>query len=288
MQDLTLSQFWDLFKDHILPNIGTVILNVVLFCAVGFICFIVICILGYRKKWFRRHHRFYNFATRIFYVYWMVILFWFSIQLGAIRGGYKVIENETPVITREIYAQSVKQAFASETEKQEFVSGLQVSAKAAMATSQAFTDEMVKSIKSRSTGYGLTDKAKDKGTDLVMDLFGDDINKSILYGAMRAGGHQVGVGEEITYPQFSSAMDVLLKADAQTIEAGMLEEINITLTSFFHGYYMQLMTSSVLIFLLLFCIPFIELLLYRLWLRRKRNKGVDPFAPKVVEVEREF
>ncbi len=149
--------FWNLFGHHILPNIGVLLLSVLLFVGLGFLVWVVLVILGSRGKWFKRHKRWYSFLAKLAYVWWLVILTGGGGALGGIRGIWKIVERETPVVSQELYEASVSQAFKTEQEKVVFIEGLRTTAKAAMATSEGFTQTMVGELKLKSTGAGWVD-----------------------------------------------------------------------------------------------------------------------------------
>jgi hypothetical protein len=271
--------FWNLFGHHILPNLGVLVLSVLLFVGIGFVIWVVLLILGGRGKWFKRHKKWYSFLAKLAYVWWLIVLTAGGGVIGGMRGLWKIVERETPVVSEELYKASTAQVFKTEEEKLAFIEGLRTTAKVAMSTTDGFTHTMVGELKHKSTGYGLVDSIKNGGTDLVMEQFGDEVSKGILFGVMKAGGKHVGVDENISYGEFSSALDAALHEDAHALEADILESINQRLLKFLKGYYNGYLGTVVLIVLALFSLPLVELLIFRMWLRRKRDAGIDPFAP---------
>jgi hypothetical protein len=279
--DTNAPWFWNLFGHHILPNLGVMLLSILLFVGIGFVVWIALVILGSKWKWFRRHKKWYSFLAKLAYVWWLLVLVGGGGVLGGIRGLGKIVERETPVVSKELYEASVAKVFQTEEERMVFVEGLRTTAKAAMATSEGFTKTMVGELKLKNTGAGWVDTLKNKGTDLVMDQFGDEVTKGILYGVMKTGGKQVGLEQDLSYEEFNAALDAVLLEKPKQLEEDILASINERLLHFLHGYYSSYMGSAIAIVLALFSLPLMELLIFRLWLRRKREAGVDPFLPPV-------
>ena len=272
---------WSLFKDHVAPNIGVLVGSVMLFMGIGFLLWILLVALGARGKWFRRHRKWHSVLAKLAYVWWLLVVMAGAGAMGAERGLWKILERETPVISRNLYASTTQQVFKTDAEKVAFVEGLRTMALSAMHTSDGFTLGMVEKVRHQHTGYGLVDSLKNKGTDLVMDQVGEEVSKGILYGVMKAGGKHVGLNEDITYGEFNSALDAVLKEEPAKLENEILEGINHRILRFIQVHYHHYLRMTLLLALLLFSLPLVELFIYRAWLRRKREAGIDPFNPEV-------
>lgn len=277
-QNIKWSEIWSIIKDTVLPHLGTLIFNSILFLFIGFILSIVYIFFLRKKKIFKRIPKYYNWAVKL-YIPILIVGFLFVFgHIGFITGTYKVIDKENKRIVSSIYHNILKLSFESEESKNEFIIELQQSAIEVKDGSTALGASLKATATAYNTGYAVIDNNKNKLTDFLIDKYGDEIYKITIYGMLQAAGAKahININKAFSYQEFSAAMNVLLDIGHKDIEQGIKDKLTIWLDALLYHQYKSLIVSQLILLLIIIGLPLIEFFIYKKWIEPKYvNKALS-------------
>ncbi len=262
---------WNIIKDIILPHIGTLIFNIIIFILLGFIIAIFYSIILHKKKILKRKPKYYNWAVKL-YIPMLVVGFIFIFgHIGFITGIYKILDKENKAIVSGIYNNVLKQSFESEKSKNEFIHKLQQSAIEVKDGSYALVASLKIITTEYNTGYSVIDNNKNKVVTFLIDKYGDDIYKTSVYAMLNVAGASahVNIKESLSFNEFSAGMDFLLKVGFKDIKQGIIDKLMIWYDSVLYNQYKSLVLSQLILLLIIISLPLIEFFIYKRWVAPK-------------------
>ena len=262
------SLLWTITVNIIIPNLGKLLFSTILFSVIGLVLSIIYSIILYKKGVLKRKPKYYNWLVKLYLPLLLgAFLFVFG-QIGIVRGTYTILENQKELIVEIIYAKTLSFAFESELSKKEFFEEIQFSATEVKDESGYLIDQFKDYSESRNTGYSLIDNGKDQISSLLIEKYGRDIYKVMLYGILNVAASKadVHITESISYSTFSYAIDVLQSIGYKDFELAIKEELIRWFDTILKTQYQSIMTSLLLLLLLFMCIPLIEFFIYKKWI----------------------
>ena len=181
--------FWEITKDYIFPSIGTLIWNIVLFFIISIIVSIMYTIILSKKKVLKRVPRYYNWAVKLYVPLLFAGIIYIFFQIAMVRGFYKILDNNRPVIVERIYNESVSHIFESNAHKNEFINEVQEIAKETQDDAKEFSLKLQGKVDSYDSGSSIIDKGKDKLAGYILDTYSEDIYTLVVYGMLNAAPH---------------------------------------------------------------------------------------------------
>ncbi|WP_299261639.1 hypothetical protein [uncultured Aquimarina sp.] len=269
-KNIDWSFIWSILKDIVLPNSGTLIINIVIFLFLGFIIAVIYCILLWRKGIFKRVPKYYNWVVKLYIPILLVGILYIFGQWGFIRGIYKILDNEKTMIVQGVYNGSVQQIFESEDAKNKFVISAQMLAIQAKSDSQDYALFFEKNFKNYDTGSSFLNKTKNKLAKFIINNYSDDLYKLTMYALLTSAGKgHVDFSEVLPYEEFDAAMNLLLEVGYQDIEKVVLDKLSqwfsIGLTSQYNG----IVKSLLILLILILIVPLLEYFIYKKWIAPK-------------------
>ncbi|WP_299683599.1 hypothetical protein [uncultured Dokdonia sp.] len=265
------SVIWDIIKNIVLPQTGTLIFNTIIFLFLGLIISIFYVIILHKKKVLKRKQKYYNWATKL-YIPVLIIGFLFLFgNIGFITGVYKVLDHESEAIISSVYNNILKLSFESEESKNEYISKLQQSAREVKDSSNALEEYLKITATEYNTGYSVIDDNKNKLANFLIGKYGDDIYKISVYGMLNAAGAKahVNIDESLSYEEFSTGMDFLLDVGHKDIEQAIKDKLIAWFDSLLYNQYTSLVISQLAILLIIICLPLIDFFIYKKWIEPK-------------------
>lgn len=260
--------FWEITKDYIFPSIGTLIWNIVLFFVISIIVSIAYTIILSRKKVLKRIPRYYNWAVKLYVPLLFVGIIYIFFQIGMVRGFYKILDNNRPVIVENIYNESVSHIFKSNTEKNEFINEVQEIAKETQDGAKEFSLILHNKVNSYNSGNNIIDKGKDKLASYLLDIYSEDIYTLVVYGMLNSAPH-VNITEAIPYDEFNTIFDVLLSVDHKNLEQSIIRKIDTWCSDLLYSQYKSLLITNLILLVIVMIIPLIEFFIYKMWIEKK-------------------
>ncbi|HEX2899404.1 MAG TPA: hypothetical protein VHS96_06765, partial [Bacteroidia bacterium] len=252
------------------PESLTVILSVLLYGFLGILLTIILLVLASRYKVFRRIPKYYNWAVKLYIPLVVLGTMYFSLQIGLIRGFYKVLDHESAAMTEGIYHQTIDRMFASQSEKEAYFKDLKALLVEYSHSSEALAEQLKARILSSNVDIGLVDKAKNGVATWLIDTFKDEIFSAVVFGALSVAGEKMGVNESLSWSESQKIMDILLESDAADLEVVIREKLTEMLGKLFYKQYASMRSSSILLwFLIVPLLPLLEFFIYKRWLERK-------------------
>ena len=144
MKDINWIYLWEIIRDIVLPHIGRLVFNIVIFTVIGLIISIILLVIMGKKKVLTRVNKIYKIIIRIIYIPSIIVvcLFFFA-QIGLFRGIYRVLTIENPRIVNGIYTQTINQIFSSEQEKETFLLEMKDAVKLTEDTNEKFSNQLI-------------------------------------------------------------------------------------------------------------------------------------------------
>ncbi|WP_299441960.1 hypothetical protein [uncultured Aquimarina sp.] len=261
---------WSILRDIILPNSGTLILNIIIFLFLGFVIAIIYCIVLWRKGIFKRAPKYYNWAVKLYIPLLIVGILYIFGQWGFIRGIYKILDNEKTMIVEGIYNGSVQQIFESEEAKNKFVLSAQMLAIKAKSDSQDYAIFFKKNLKNYDTGSSFLNKTKNKLAKFIVNNYSDDLYKLTMYALITSAGKgHIDFSEALPYDEFNAAMDLLLEVGYQDIEKVVLDKLSQWFSIGITAQYNGIVKSLLILLFLILIVPLLEYFIYKKWIAPK-------------------
>lgn len=269
--EIEWSFLWNIIKDIVLPHTGTLIFNTIIFLLLGFFLSLFYIIVLHKKKVLKRKPKYYNWAVKL-YIPILIISFLFIFgHIGFITGIYKVLNKENKTITSSIYNSLLKLSFESEKSKNDFIVKLQQSAIEAKDDSSALIESLKITTTAYNTGYSVIDNNKNKIAVFLIDKYGNDIYKIVIYGMLNLAESKthVTINKSLSYEEFSTGMDFLLNVGYKDIEQGIKDKLIKWFDYLIYDQYKSLVLFQLIILLIIICLPFIEFFIYKKWVAPK-------------------
>jgi len=274
-KDIDWSFIWSILSDTVLPNSGTLILNIVLFLFLGFVVALLYCILLGKKGIFKRTPKYYNWAVKLYIPLLFIGILYIFGQWGFIRGIYKILDHEKTTIVEGVYNVSMLGIFRSEDEKNKFVLSAQLLAKEVKSGADNYAVVFEDYLKNQNTDNSFINNTKNKLAEYIVNNYSKDLYKLTMYAFVHAAGKgHIDLSETLPYEEFSSIMDALLEVGYQDIEKVVIEKLSewfsLGITSQYNGIVKSLL---ILLFIVLF-IPLLEYFIYKKWIAPKYPKTI--------------
>ncbi len=260
---------WEITKDYVLPNTGTIVISIILCGFLGLVIAITYIVILSRKKVFKRLPKYYNWAVKLYIPLLFVGIVFVSIQFGFVRGVYKILDNNRVHIVNDIYDVTLAQFFKSEQDKEKFIEELKLMASETQEGAKTLSKFFELWMHKLDTGNSLVNATKDKLTNYVVNNYGDDIYTLSVYALLQAAGSHANLHETLTYDEFKSVMDVLLTLDHQEIEQSLKAKLDQWCASFLKAQYHSIAIPIILLLVIIMAIPLVEYFVYKTWIEKK-------------------
>lgn len=276
--NISWKDFWAISKDIVLPESATVIGSALLYGFLGFLLAIGLLLLGRRVRLFTRNRKYYNWVVKLYIPLILVGTLYFSLQLGVVRGIYKVMSHQAQNITEGVYAQTVDRLFETPAEKDAYLTILRGTVMVYNQSSTAFADTLKQNIMDNEVGYGLVEETKNKVSAYLIDTYKDDLFSAIVAGAISQASKKAAPAE-LSWSESRALIDVLLQADAAELEVAIHQKLIELMDRLFYSQYASIRTSTLLLwFFIVIFIPLLEWAIYVKWLRGyldRRREAAD-------------
>lgn len=271
------SLIWSIIKDTVLPHMGTLSLNTILYTVLGFFLSIIYIIILSKKKVLKRKPKYYNWVVKLYIPLLIGVFLYFFGQIGFLNGVKKILVKEKETVVVNIYEETLAYAFESEESKDEFVTEIQDAAKDLKTGSIQFTALLKITSENYNTGNSFIDSGKDKLANFVINKYGDDIYKVALYAMLNAAGARakVNISESLPYEEFSVATDFLLDVGYKDLEQTVKNKLTDWYVDLLNTQHSSMIKSIIILLIVLISIPLIEFFIYKKWIEPK-------FADKIL------
>lgn len=263
-------EVWEFSKQFILPNIGLFLFWTVLFVLLGLILSIVLNIVLYRKNFFDRDKKYYNWIVKLWIPYLVIVFLYFFSMIGLLYGGHSIMEKENKNIAAHIYSNTIGTAFSSEKEKKDFLHSLQNISNSSEGVSRSMAQALAVYIKQNNSGFASVDKLKNSSTSYLLKKYESDVYSACVYGFMKVADDKADMKnvKNIDYAQFKSLLKKLDQAEPQKIELSLQSEMGHKLQSVLDFVFKEILKHELLFFVFFLSLPFIEYLIYSRLVKR--------------------
>jgi len=262
---------WGVIKDLVIPYSGILIFNTVIFLTIGLLLSILFIVLMSRKGVFRRTPKYYNWAVKLYIPMLIIVFLYFFGQIGFARGIFKIFEKEEENIVSGIYYELLNDSFESEESKKAFIVKLRQTTKSWEGRSDKFVEAILTSGEEIETGSSLIDTGSNKLSNFLMNNYGAQLSKVILYHVVNLTGKQVHieVSDAVSYNDFNQALDYLQTANHQELELAFKDRLNIWFDAFLIAQYYSFVKVLLITLLCMILIPVFEFIIYKKFIEKK-------------------
>ncbi|MEO8238987.1 MAG: hypothetical protein ABI793_04455 [Flavobacterium sp.] len=264
-------EVWGFSKHFILPNFGWLIFWAILFIVLGLIISIVLNVFLYKKNFFTRDRKHYNWIAKLWIPYLILICVYFLGMLGLFYGGHSILVKENKSMTASLYAKTIGSTFSSEKDKKAFLSVLQELSNSSGNMSKSLTTAMSLYIKKNNTGMASVDNFKNSSSAYLFQKYEADIYSATIYGFMKVVDDKADIAsfKKINYSEFKLLLTKLDKIEPKKIEDSIQLEMGHKVESVLNYVYKDLMKHELLLFALFLMLPFIEYFIYLRFVKKK-------------------
>ncbi|MCC9071130.1 hypothetical protein LNQ49_05930 [Flavobacterium sp. F-65] len=267
------SETWIFLKQYILPNIGWLVFWIVLFILIGLAISIVLNIYLYKKKYFNRDRKYYNWIAKLWIPYIILVCLYFFGMFGFIYGCHIILDKENTTITTNIYSKTIGPAFSSEENKKEFLASLQKLMNSSEDASKSLSQSLALYIEKNNSGIATVDNFKNSSSNYLLQKYESEIFSATAYGLIKTVDSKVDIAniKNVDYSQFKSLLTKLDKIKSEQIEKSIQLEMGLKVKNISDYFYKGIMKHEVLFYLLFMSFPFIEYLIYLKFYKTKKN-----------------
>ncbi|KUJ60692.1 hypothetical protein AR687_16820 [Flavobacteriaceae bacterium CRH] len=264
-------EVWEFSKHIILPNLGWFIFWTVLFILLGLIISIVLNVYLYRKNFFTRDKKYYNWIAKLWIPYIIIVCLYFSAMLGLFYGGHFVLARENESMTANIYAKTVGSTFSSEKDKKAFLLTLQQLSNSSEDVSKSLTKAINLYINKNNTGMSSIDNFKNSSSTYLLQKYEPEIYSATIYGFMKVVDDRADIAsfKKINYSDLKLLLTKLDKIEPKRIEESIQLEMGHKLKTILDYIYKEIVKHELLFFALFLIIPFIEYFIYWKFIKKK-------------------
>jgi len=255
--------FWEIIRDIVLPHLGRLILNIIVFLIVGILISIFLVVIFKKKNILSRKNRIYTLIIRTIYIPGIIIAgLVFCFQIGFIRGVYKIIKKENPQITNGIYMGTVGQLVATDKDKDAFVEEMKSLAYKAQQSNTEFTYALSNGISKQTKNAEINSFSA-----YVVKKYNEEVYSAVLFGFCYAA--DIKFDKKLNYSDFENVLDIIKKTDRVKVEKSIKFAMGMKLHKLFYKQYISAITSIIISWLLVLAIPLVEFLIYKLWIEKR-------------------
>lgn len=267
------SETWEFLKVYILPHLGSLLFWTLLFIIIGLIISIVLNIYLYRKSFFSRDRKYYNWIVKLWIPYIIVVFIYFFGMFGLFYSSHSVLEKENQNITTSIYSKTIGPRFSSEKNKKEFLVSLQQLSNVSEETSKSIVQSLSVKIKNNNSGMTVIDDFKNSSCNYLYEKYESEIYSATIYGLIKTVDKQVNVAsiKNVDYADFKMLLTKLDKVEPKQIEQSIQSEISLKVKTILDYFYKGIMKHEALFLLLFLSFPFIEYLIYLKFVKTKKE-----------------
>ncbi|GAA3748464.1 hypothetical protein GCM10022422_36310 [Flavobacterium ginsengisoli] len=264
IDNINWSEVWEFSKQFILPNIGWFILWIVLFIVLGIILGILFNVFLYRKNFFYRDKKYYNWFAKLWIPYFLIVILYFMTMIGLFYGTHSILRSENKNIAAKIYSNTFGTTFSSEKEKKDFLHALQLLSNSSEDASKTLTKAFASYIKQNNSGLSTLDNFKNSSTSYLLEKYESDVYSACVYGFMKAVDKKADMKnvKDINYADFKATLAKLDQIEPQKIELSLQSEMGRKLQSVQNFVFYGILKHELIFFLFFLLIPFVELLIY--------------------------
>ena len=274
MKYLKNVDWWSLLKEIILPHVGTLILYLILFFVVGIVCGIIYNVVLWKKQFYKREPKYYNWGAKLYIVASMGVFIYFSLHLAFIFAAKSIIKKEENRIVSQIYEQAAVMAFETPELRNNFIRELQEGTIEIQAGTKNTAVALGKYVASKNVGIGFVDKGKNKLAVFIFDKYKDDIYSASLYGMLLAAGRGHVKIEDLSYDDLKALVATLNTLEPKKIEESIKIKLTEKVDELVSGKISALIQSTFILFILILLIPIVEFYIYTWWWKRKVEQAV--------------
>lgn len=218
--------WWNLLKEIVIPHLGTLVLYFVFFFIVGIVCGVIYNLILWKKQFYKRAPKYYNWGVKLYIIASMGIFIYFSMHLAFIFAAKNIIKKEENRIVSQIYEQAAVLAFETPELRNNFIRKIQDGTIEIQAGTRNTAIALNKYVSSKNVGIGFVDKGKNKLAFYIFDKYKEDIYSASLYGMLLAAGRGHVKIDDLSYDDLKALVATLNTLEPKKIE----ESIKIKLT----------------------------------------------------------
>ena len=274
MKYLKNLDWWSLLKEIILPHVGTLIFYLILFFVVGIVCGIIYNVVLWKKQFYKREPKYYNWGAKLYIVASMGVFIYFSLHLAFIFAAKSIIKKEENRIVSQIYEQAAVMAFETPELRNNFIRKIQEGTIEIQAGTKNTAVALGKYVASKNVGIGFVDKGKNKLAVFIFDKYKDDIYSASLYGMLLAAGRGHVKIEDLSYADLKALVATLNTLEPKKIEESIKIKLTEKVNELVSAKIGALIQSTFILLLLILLIPIVEFYIYTWWWKRKVEQAV--------------
>ncbi|RZL34197.1 MAG: hypothetical protein EOO96_10620 [Pedobacter sp.] len=274
MKYLKNVDWWSLLKEIILPHVGTLILYLILFFVVGIVCGIIYNVVLWKKQFYKREPKYYNWGAKLYIVASMGVFIYFSLHLTFIFAAKSIIKKEENRIVSQIYEQAAVMAFETPELRNNFIRKIQEGTIEIQAGTKNTAVALGKYVASKNVGIGFVDKGKNKLAVFIFDKYKDDIYSASLYGMLLAAGRGHVKIEDLSYDDLKALVATLNTLEPKKIEESIKIKLTEKVDELVSAKISALIKSTFILFILILLIPIVEFYIYTWWWKQKVEQAV--------------
>lgn len=274
MKYLKNVDWWSLLKEIILPHVGTLILYLILFFVVGIVCGIIYNVVLWKKQFYKREPKYYNWGAKLYIVASMGVFIYFSLHLAFIFAAKSIIKKEENRIVSQIYEQAAVMAFETPELRNNFIRKIQEGTIEIQAGTKNTAVALGKYVASKNVGIGFVDKSKNKLAVFIFDKYKDDIYSASLYGMLLAAGRGHVKIEDLSYDDLKALVATLNTLEPKKIEESIKIKLTEKVDELVSAKISALIQITFILFILILLIPIVEFYIYTWWWTRKVEQAV--------------
>lgn len=270
-------EVWEFSKHIILPNIGWFIFWTILFLLLGLIVSIVLNVYLYRKNFFERDRKYYNWIAKLWIPYIVLVCLYFFGMIGLFYGGHSVLKKENKRMTTNIYSSTIGTTFSSEKDKKAFLQTLQQLSNSSEDVSKSLTKALDVYIRKNNTGMAAVDNFKNSSSTYLLQKYESEVYSAAMYGFMKVAGDKADIAsfKKVNYADLKLLLTKLDKIEPKKIEESIQLEMGRKLQASLDYIFKEIIKHELLFFAFFLLLPFIEYFIYLKLVKKKTTLPGD-------------
>ncbi|MDW8851767.1 hypothetical protein SD960_16820 [Flavobacterium sp. MMLR14_040] len=270
---------WEFLSEFILPNLGKVILSVILFIFLGLILSTIFTRFLYKKNFFHRDRKYYNWIVKLWIPYIIILFLYFSAIIGCLYKSHSVLLEEKKNLSTKLYSMTFGSSFASEKNSKDFLDLIQKYSNLSEKTSTILTSALLEKVQQKNTGIKSIDNFKNSSSSYLIKTYQSEIYAAFLYSILKSTDEKIDIKniKDLQYSDFKILLKNLNKINPQKIEQSIQAELENKIEVTINYAYTELLKHELILFILFLIIPFIEYFIYVKFVKKSEtNKQIAP------------
>lgn len=244
-----------------------------LFVGLAFIISVLLTRFIHKRKLLQRQPKLYHYGIKLIYPYIFLISIYFFALTGLGFGFKSALKLDSNNLGELVYDNSMALSFENDSSKKATLNHLAEMVKTLQQTqsdTKVKLKEVAQLVEFKSK---LLEKTKDATVSFLVSQYGDEIFTRMLYATLLLAPNNDFVELEMSYKDFNKAISNLLLLDADDIEQSIKESIGVAIFKVLRPQFNAFILSQLFVWLLLMSLPFVEILIYR---KYRRKKAANP------------